>query len=208
MKSGTLTHIKTKRLKLRLKIPLYQAGGILETMWQVTAESADDGVIGRLSNEEIAACLEWERDPDELVSALEHCRWLDRNPDGLLVVHDWMDHCPGYIHRRREAGITEHRGLPSQSKKAQGKRRRERIAAVRHDFTEQQWLDILDYFNGCCAYCLRKLRRLAQDHMTPVCRGGEHTAENIVPTCRRCNSRKGRKTLIEFAGRYGTLQKD
>ena len=36
------------------------------------------------------------------------------------------------------------------------------------------------------------------DHLTPPIRGGAHTVSNIVMACRRCNSRKGRKTEVEF----------
>lgn len=100
MKAGTLNHVKTKRLKRKLGIPLYQAAGILESLWQLSAECADDGAIGKYSDEEIASHLEWEHDPGELIQALLDCRWLDKDDDARLLIHDWFDHAPNYIKDR------------------------------------------------------------------------------------------------------------
>lgn len=100
MKVGTLNHLKTKRLKRRLNIPLYQTVGLLETLWQITTESADAGDIGRFSDEDIALALEWEGDPGELVAAMVETGWLDHDPVHRLVVHDWLDHAPEFIKER------------------------------------------------------------------------------------------------------------
>jgi 5-methylcytosine-specific restriction endonuclease McrA len=67
------------------------------------------------------------------------------------------------------------------------------------DLALAEWYQILMDFDHRCAYCQRKLERLAKEHMTPLVRGGEHTVENIVPACTSCNSRKNQKTLLEFA---------
>lgn len=100
MKSGTPSHIKTKKLKMLLKLPLWQVVGILESLWHFAGDCADDGGVGRYSNEDIAAYMEWERDPEELVDALVHCRWLDPHPVHRLVVHDWDEERPYYIEER------------------------------------------------------------------------------------------------------------
>lgn len=100
MKAETPAHIKTKKLKLVLKLPLYQVAGILELLWNFAVNCADDGGVGRYSNEDIAAYLEWEGDPDELVAALVHCRWLDEDQEHRLVIHDWEDERPYYVDER------------------------------------------------------------------------------------------------------------
>lgn len=41
------------------------------------------------------------------------------------------------------------------------------------------------------------------DHIHPLARDGAHQAENIIPTCRRCNRSKGAKTLDEWPGWAG-----
>ena len=48
-----------------------------------------------------------------------------------------------------------------------------------------------------CQYCGAAAENL--DHVVPRSRGGEHTWENVVAACRRCNSRKENR-LIEDVG--------
>lgn len=71
-------------------------------------------------------------------------------------------------------------------------RRRARLArADVNDFTAQQWDMLQRAFKHRCAYCDRRYKgRLTQDHVVPISKGGAHTASNIVPACRSCNSRK------------------
>jgi 5-methylcytosine-specific restriction endonuclease McrA len=62
-----------------------------------------------------------------------------------------------------------------------------------NDLTTAQWHEIQAVHKFRCAYCGKKPRRLTMDHITPVIYGGRHTASNIVPACRSCNSRKGKR---------------
>jgi 5-methylcytosine-specific restriction endonuclease McrA len=48
-----------------------------------------------------------------------------------------------------------------------------------------------------CQYCGAAAENL--DHVVPKSRGGTHTWDNVVASCRRCNSRKENR-LIEDAG--------
>jgi len=106
VKSGTLHHIKMKRLKRLLRIPLFQTAGVLVSLWSTTADNAPDGGIGKLTDEEIATEIEWEGDPTALIEALVDAGWLDRDGETLrgercrLTIHDWKDHCPDYIKER------------------------------------------------------------------------------------------------------------
>ena len=79
---------------------------------------------------------------------------------------------------------------------------RNRKAAVRGaqgpGLSAQEWSDLQEYYGNCCAYCLEKSDQLTQDHMIPIARGGAHTADNIVPACKTCNSTKRHKTPLEF----------
>ncbi len=100
MKAGTLNHIKTKRLKHRLKVPLWQAAGLLETLWQLATECADEGDVGRYSDEEIAGYFEWEGEESELIDALVDSGWLERDDECRLRIHDWEEHAPNYIKDR------------------------------------------------------------------------------------------------------------
>lgn len=43
-----------------------------------------------------------------------------------------------------------------------------------------------------CQYCGRSAENI--DHVVPKSQGGTHTWENVVASCRRCNSKKGGRT--------------
>lgn len=56
--------------------------------------------------------------------------------------------------------------------------------------TAEQWAEIKEAFDHRCAYCERQFKRLTQDHITPLSKGGLHIVSNVVPACPSCNSRK------------------
>ncbi len=56
-----------------------------------------------------------------------------------------------------------------------------------------QWLGIKRAFGGRCAYCKMRYEKLEKDHVKPLSRGGDHTAQNVVPACRSCNAKKGNR---------------
>lgn len=97
MKLGTESKLKFKCLQRRLGLSLHATVGLLETLWLVTYSNAPAGDIGRLSNEEIAAAIEWDRDADELVQALVEYCWLDLDDESRLIVHDWSEHCAQFL---------------------------------------------------------------------------------------------------------------
>lgn len=59
------------------------------------------------------------------------------------------------------------------------------------------WFNLLEYFEGHCAYCKKK-RKLEMDHIKPLSKGGKHDDLNILPVCRKCNASKGNKLLEEW----------
>jgi 5-methylcytosine-specific restriction endonuclease McrA len=80
---------------------------------------------------------------------------------------------------------------------------RARTARLRrqgHDveLTEDEWAEILDWFQHVCAYCGRGDLPLHIEHKTPVPRGGLTSKDNCVPSCKPCNSTKGTRTVQEF----------
>lgn len=98
---------------------------------------------------------------------------------------------------KNRAKVKAWREVNPDKKLAAKKRRRAREAgAPVVDFTAKQWRELLEEFDGRCAYCSNLAT--TQDHLTPFARGGSHTASNIVPACLRCNSRKGTRTMLEF----------
>lgn len=85
-----------------------------------------------------------------------------------------------------------------------GKRRRARRSnAAVCDLTIEEWQFLIHLFNHKCAYCKRWCVP-TQDHLVPLSRGGNHTIENVVPSCQSCNSKKATKTATEFGFPYET----
>lgn len=63
--------------------------------------------------------------------------------------------------------------------------------------TSTEWLAILAAAAGHCHYC-DKEAKLTLDHVIPLSKGGKHSANNVVPACKHCNSSKRDKTLEEW----------
>jgi 5-methylcytosine-specific restriction endonuclease McrA len=61
--------------------------------------------------------------------------------------------------------------------------------------TPEQWLVIVETFDGRCAYCLRKGLPLEREHVIPIKRGGRDEPDNVVPACERCNCSKNASIL-------------
>lgn len=107
MKHSTPDSMKFKKLQRRLGVSRATVAGTLELLWIATQKNAKRGDIGRYSSEEIAIECDWEGDHDDLVSALVDCGWLDESAEYRLVVHDWEEHAPRYIHAWIKSQSTE-----------------------------------------------------------------------------------------------------
>lgn len=93
VKRGTPRHPKTYLLAETLGVRLPEAVGILEMLWQHTAQHTPCGDIGSLPDRAIAAAVEWHRRPEVLIDALVSCGWLERSELYRIFVHDWPQHC-------------------------------------------------------------------------------------------------------------------
>ena len=73
--------------------------------------------------------------------------------------------------------------------------------ATPYGITQQEWGTILEQYDHRCAYCGKPLtpEELTVEHVVPISRGGAKTAENVVPSCRSCNSSKGFRTPEEWS---------
>jgi 5-methylcytosine-specific restriction endonuclease McrA len=80
-------------------------------------------------------------------------------------------------------------------------RRRAYLVKVERTLTQEQWNEILEVFDHRCAYCLRSDVKLTMDHVIPVSKGGPHTAENVVPACKPCNSQKWDRPIFLMVGK-------
>lgn len=107
--------------------------------------------------------------------------------------------CQGHyaIPFTRRWGRAWRKANPDKVKATYHRRRAAKKDAPVNDLTAQQWIGIKAAYRWCCAYCHRK-RPLTMDHVIPLSRGGPHTASNIVPACRSCNSRKGARAAPAY----------
>jgi 5-methylcytosine-specific restriction endonuclease McrA len=67
--------------------------------------------------------------------------------------------------------------------------------------TSKQWETIKQHFNNKCAYCGKELP-LSQDHFIAIKSSGEYGLNNIVASCRSCNSSKGSKDFFGWYPKY------
>jgi 5-methylcytosine-specific restriction endonuclease McrA len=77
-------------------------------------------------------------------------------------------------------------------------RRRALLLEAEGTFTVDEWLQVLEDFDYCCAYCGVQLDAPTMDHVVPLSKGGTNDIDNIVPACKSCNSRKRDRDLNEF----------
>ena len=82
-----------KTLKLRRKLG---AEGVLAlmTLWTEAAINRPDGILTGYDEEDIAIASGWPGEPEELVTALLECGFLERLEDGTYKIHDWEEHQP------------------------------------------------------------------------------------------------------------------
>jgi HNH endonuclease len=82
---------------------------------------------------------------------------------------------------------------PERKSEQQRRRRALKSGATISDFTASQWAQMQIDYGWQCYLCRRLCATLTQDHIIPLSRGGNHTADNISPACHSCNCRKGNR---------------
>lgn len=154
------------------------------------AKAAAKAWQNRNPEKRLAAYKRWLRsNPDKAKAASK--RWRERNPDKVQALYkSWV---ASNRERVRELNRKWHAEHPEH--------RRSRYEATHSsDFTFDQWLELMSEFGYKCVYCGRSDVKLTMDHIIPISKGGLHTKDNIVPSCRPCNSKKGAKdpSLFKF----------
>lgn len=62
-------------------------------------------------------------------------------------------------------------------------------------YTVSEWLALREQYKNACIGPGPHGGSLTQDHVIPLLLGGTSNISNIQPFCKRCNSRKGTKTI-------------
>ena len=66
---------------------------------------------------------------------------------------------------------------------------------------------ILQKYNYTCVYCEAKDVPLQLEHVIPRARGGSNRVSNLVLACKKCNQKKGSKSIDEFLSKDKDLLK-
>lgn len=103
-------HPKFAALKMCLGIPKFEALGLLESLWHFTGKFAPRGNVGKFTNAQIEAWLEWRGAPGAAIEALVESGWIDKSEEFRLAVHDWKDHADATTKKymgRTKAGFVQ-----------------------------------------------------------------------------------------------------
>lgn len=77
-------------------------------------------------------------------------------------------------------------------------KRKAKVRGIEATLTNDEWDSILELWNYQCVYCGDPWEQI--DHFVPLCSGGTHTSDNVLPACAHCNQKKNRKEILEFIG--------
>jgi 5-methylcytosine-specific restriction endonuclease McrA len=129
----------------------------------------------------------WWLDP-EVSARNKRAQKLRRERDPEAYYTQKRAHDLARYARDREKRITVSMQVRAKRAEAQGS----------HSVAE--WKSVLRHFGRRCVYCNTQLtpKNVSRDHKIPLSRGGTNNIQNIVPACRRCNSRKHDRTFEEF----------
>ena len=91
-----------------------------------------------------------------------------------------------------------HKKNPDKAFNSQSKRR-SLIEIQENNFTKEQWLEMMEFFDWKCAYSGEKFNNNRTiDHIVPLSKNGEHKAYNLVPMLKNLNSSKHTKDMLEW----------
>ena len=62
----------------------------------------------------------------------------------------------------------------------------------------EEWQALQMKYDYRCFYCGKRVKKLTKDHIIPIIQNGVDTIANIVPACKRCNSRKNSRPIENF----------
>jgi hypothetical protein len=106
-------HGKTLDLASRLKIkPIYAAAHLCR-LWCWGLDNTQDGVLPRANADVIANAADWKGKSGLFLDALIAAGWVDRDDNGLFMLHDWMDYA-GKLMARRERNKEQMRNTRGQ----------------------------------------------------------------------------------------------
>lgn len=112
-------HPKTRRCARRLGVSIPTMVGHLHMLWWWAMDYAPEGELSKFEHDDIADAMQWEGDPDQLVSVLTDARFLDKN-GCELVIHDWFDYAGRLLEKREQNNERKRRSREKKKKSEDG----------------------------------------------------------------------------------------
>jgi 5-methylcytosine-specific restriction endonuclease McrA len=125
-----------------------------------------------------------------------HKIWIEENKEYILkyMREYWKKNKEKLKRYNKEYRKTENGKISYQRGQSKRQIREKEIV---NTLTVQEWKDILRQHNFKCAYCGKDLLdRPERDHIISISKGGNNTKDNVVPTCKSCNAKKGNKVFL------------
>lgn len=98
-----------------------------------------------------------------------------------------------------KANVSAYRKANPDKKRHLENRRRVRKVGNGGSHTVSERREKFAQLGDVCYYC-GESKPLTVDHDVPLARGGTDNIDNILPSCRSCNSRKNTRTAAEYVG--------
>lgn len=121
-------------------------------------------------------------------------QYREDNKESMKCYKERNKYSENEYHRQYRKEHPEKRCIENQ-------KRRSKKLLLPSTLTNKQWENIKLHFSNSCCYCGKELP-LCQDHFIALSNGGEYTINNIIPSCRNCNSGKNNKDFFEWYPEY------
>lgn len=108
-------HPKTKNLAKSLDISMAAAVGYVHYLWWWALDFAQEGLLNKFNECDIAEACTWEGDSKKFVNTLVLVGFLDRTESNLCI-HDWYDYAGRLIERRHAEAERKQRNRAKQKK--------------------------------------------------------------------------------------------
>jgi hypothetical protein len=179
-------HPKVKKAARLADINEFEMIGRLHCLWWWALDYAPDGDVTKYNSDDIEDAIDWRGNKGSFYNALLNCGFnghkgfFETFEDGSVHIHDWMEY-GGRLLEQREFNSDRAR------------RKRELYDDMRLTRT------VKTRDHSICRYCgvivdwadRKGLHGGTYDHVNP---DGDNSEDNLVVSCRSCNSIKNRRT--------------
>ena len=125
-------------------------------------------------------------------------QYYQKNKERMDKQHkQWKKDNPKNIKKTQKKYFKTDKGKAT-SQRGHYNRRAKELKCI-NTLTAQEWINILKEYKFKCAYCGKEFNlfdKPEKEHVIPISKGGNNVKENVVPSCRSCNSKKCDKILL------------